>query len=272
MAEEPTHASAKLERDLAPLYAEFAGTAAFATVLTLSIVINSMDSIMVAISAGFTMTGLWYSLKEFSGCHLNPAVTLGKFIAGLRHPATNMDPVEMVYYFIAQFIGQFAGVGLAYVIILSMWGDVYALSEDDISKSLGAPGYKHDNYTVLNYPYYYTELSAATFEIILTFVYVLVFVGATSKTMASHDRGHAGLAIGLALTVATLVGFEVTGAALNPWRGIVPGLVVQGDRIIDALGVFFFSPLIGGAAAGAAYLTGFMELTEDAEDEPEVAL
>jgi aquaporin Z len=178
--------------------------------------------VVVAMTFGVTLLALVYTIGPLSGCHVNPAVTLGVLIA------RKISLVGAIDYWLAQFGGAIvAAFGLW---ILTRWGGVR-----DQTGNLGSNGYGvHINL-------------GGTFllEIALTFLLVLIVLVVTSR---SEHAGFAGLAIGFALMAANLVGIALDGASVNPARSLGPA-VFEGGEALRQLWVFIVAPLAGGALA-----------------------
>jgi aquaporin Z len=240
--------------DVRKLVAEFLGTALlviFAVgVATLSFGFKvtggsvSAGVVATALAFGLTVLALAYTIGPISGCHVNPAVTMG-FLASGR-----MELEEAVGYWVAQFLGGIAGA-------LVLWGvfstsPVYSRS----AVGLGTDGYGKNSMIGIN------AGGAFLAEVILTFLFVFVVLGATSRLGAP---GFAGLAIGLSLTVVHLIGIPLTGTSVNPARSLGPALVVGHDAL-KQLWVFIVAPLVGGAPAALVhrYLFGSGESAADA--------
>ena len=163
-----------------------------------------------------------------SGCHVNPAVTLGALISG-RIPVN-----EAIGYWVAQFVGGIAG-GALLKLMTSSFGKVV-----DQTGGLGTDGYgKH-----------ISEGGAFVLEIVLTFLLVFVVLMATEKAAAV---GFAGLAIGLSLTVIHLVGIPLDGTSVNPARALGPALF-EGGKALSQVWLFVVAPLVGGGLAAGANL------------------
>jgi aquaporin Z len=227
--------------DMRKLAAEFLGTALlviFAVgVATLSFGFKLTGSavsagvLATALAFGLTVLALAYTIGPISGCHVNPAVTMG-FLASGR-----MDLEEAVGYWVAQFLGGIAGA-------LVLWGILstspfYSRS----TVGLGTDGYGSHSMISIN------AGGAFLAEVVLTFLFVFVVLGATSKIASP---GFAGLAIGLALTVVHLIGIPLTGTSVNPARSLGPALIVGGDAL-KQLWVFIVAPLVGGVIAALAH-------------------
>ena len=171
--------------------------------------------ILTALAFGGVIVAMAYSIGNVSGCHINPAVSLGVLING------GMSVKDFVGYVIAQFLGAIAGAAVLYALIGTQYG-------------LGANGL-----------YDGSILKSLIVEIILTCVFVLAVLGATSKTENSHV---AGLVIGGSLTLVHLLGIFFTGTSVNPARSFGPALLLGGDAL-SCVWVFIVGPLVGGAIA-----------------------
>jgi aquaporin Z len=184
-----------------------------------------------ALAFGLTVLALAYTIGPISGCHINPAVTMGFLVSG------RMKLQEAAGYWTAQLLGGIVGA-------LVLWG-IFSTSSG-YSRSvngLGADGYGSHSAVGID------AGGALIAEIVLTFLFVLVVLGATSRL---GSPGFAGLAIGLALTVVHLVGIPLDGTSVNPARSLGPALIAGSDAL-KQLWVFIIAPLIGGALAAFAY-------------------
>lgn len=193
---------------------------------------NDITFLGISIAFGLSIVAMAYAIGPISGCHINPAVTIGVLVAG------RMKAKEAGMYIVFQIIGAFIGT-----IIL-------ALIMNGTSSGLGI-NFVQDGYTVAN---------AAIFEVVFTFIFLIVILGVTSK---GADNAFAGLAIGLTLTAIHLVGIPVDGTSVNPARSIAPALVTMDAVAMSQLWIFIIMPVIGGALAGLLYR--FNVLTIDAE-------
>jgi aquaporin Z len=200
---------------------------------------------LVGVSLAFGLTVLTgaYAFGPISGGHFNPAVTVGIWAAG-RFPSKNVGP-----YIIAQVVGAVAASAVLYLIAKGQAG--FELSAGFASNGCGdhSPGK-------------YTLPSALITEVVMTFMFVLIILGAT------HSRapvGFAGLAIGLALTLIHLISIPVTNTSVNPARSTGPALFV-GDWAIAQLWLFWVAPLLGALIAGSVHRF----LLQHAVIEPEV--
>ncbi len=182
----------------------------------------------VALAFGLTVLTIAYSLGHISGAHLNPAVTLGLF-AGGRISAKDIAP-----YIVAQILGGLAAAGLLYVIVT---GNGSAIG------NFAANGYGEHS------PGGYNLVSAFVTEFILTFMFLIIILGATDD---AAPKGFAGIAIGLALTLIHLVSIPVTNTSVNPARSISQAVFV-GGWALSQLWLFIVAPIAGAMLAGIAY-------------------
>jgi len=170
-----------------------------------------------------------YAIGHISGCHLNPAVSVGLWIGG------RFDKKDLLPYIIAQIIGGIIGASVLYIVAIGN-GVV------DIG-NFAANGY--DTHS----PGGYDMISALIIEAVLTFMFLFVILGATHK---KAPKGFAGIAIGLALTLIHLISIPVTNTSVNPARSISQAVFVQGWAI-DQLWLFVVAPIIGAGVAGLVY-------------------
>ena len=183
----------------------------------------------IAFAFGLAIVAMAYGIGPVSGCHVNPAVSLGAFIAG------RMKVGDLIAYVVAQCLGAIAAAAVLWLIMsgkASGWNG-----------GLGAngwgPGYLGE----------YNLLSAAVFEVVATFLFLVTILGVTQKGAPTQ---FAGLAIGLTLTVIHIVGINVTGVSVNPARSLGPALLV-GGAALSQLWLFIVAPLIGAAVAGVLF-------------------
>lgn len=184
----------------------------------------------VSLAFGLTVLTMVYALGPISGGHFNPAVTVGLW-AGGRFQAKDVIP-----YFIAQVVGAIAAAAVIYVIASGAPGF-------DVQNGFAANGYGDHS------PGHYNMTSAMVSELVMTFGFLIVILGATDKRAPA---GFAGLAIGLALTLIHLVSIPVTNTAVNPARSTGPALFV-GGWALQQLWMFWVVPLIGGLVGGGVY-------------------
>jgi len=221
--------------------AEFIGTFTLVLFGCGSAVIAGPDIGLTGISFAFglALIGMAYAIGPVSGCHINPAVSLGAVAAG------RMPMSEAIKYIIAQVAGA---VVAALVLLLIMSGKAdYSIAENGLGQNGWGAGYLGE----------YSMLSAFLFEVVATFLFVIVILGATGS---GAPAAMAGLAIGLALVVIHLVGINVTGVSVNPARSFGPALFA-GSTAIAQLWLFVVAPIMGAVSAGLLFKTG----TFDAE-------
>jgi aquaporin Z len=223
------------------LIAEFVGTAAlvfFGCGAAVLAGFGNVGQLGIAFAFGLAIVAMAYGIGPISGCHVNPAVSFGAMLAG------RMSLNDMVMYWIAQFLGALAGAGILYVIATGQpefqWGE-YAL---------GSNGWG-PNYTLGHY----SLTAALVFEIVATFLFVLVILGSTQTRAPS---AFAGLAIGLTLTAIHIVGIQVTGVSVNPARSFGPAVFAQGEAL-SQLWLFIVAPLIGAGIAGVLFRIRLLE-------------
>jgi len=218
------------------LVAEFLGTLILVLIGCGAAVLMGAQIGMLGISLAFglAIVAAAYGLGAISGAHLNPAVSLGVMLAG------RMSVGDFIGYTVAQVAGAIAGAGIL-LLIASGKAD-YVLATNGLGQNGFGPGYLGE----------YSLMSALIFEVVMTFLFVTVILGATA---GGAPGAMAGLAIGLTLVAINLAGINVTGASVNPARSIGPALFVGGQALSD-LWVFIVAPLAGGALAGLLYAAG----------------
>lgn len=188
----------------------------------------------VAWAFGLSIVAAAYGLGAISGAHLNPAVSLGALLAG------RMNVTDFIGYVIAQLIGATLA---AFVIMTIAQGSAgYDVAVNGLGQNGYGPGYLGE----------YSLTAALIFEIVATFIFVTVILGATDVTA---PVGFAGLAIGMTLAGIHLVGINITGVSVNPARSFGPALFV-GGAALSQLWVFIVAPLVGGALAGIVNAAG----------------
>jgi aquaporin Z len=184
----------------------------------------------VALAFGLTLLTMCYAIGHISGCHLNPAVTVG-LVAARRFPLSQLPA-----YVVAQVIGGVAAAALLYVIASGAAGF-------DIAGGLASNGYG------IHSPGGYALPSCLILEIVLTFMFLTIILGATDRRAPA---GFAPIAIGLGLTLIHLIGIPVTNVSVNPARSTGPALMV-GGWALQQLWLFWVAPIVGGAIAGFVY-------------------
>ncbi len=183
----------------------------------------------VALAFGLTVLTMAYAIGHISGCHLNPAVSVGLWIGG------RFDKKELLPYIIAQIVGGIIGASILYIIVTGN-------GTTDIG-SFAANGYGAHS------PGGYNLTAALVTEGVMTFMFLIVILGATHS---KAPKGFAGLAIGLALTLIHLISIPVTNTSVNPARSICQEMFAQGWAV-DQLWLFIVAPLVGAALAGLVY-------------------
>lgn len=190
----------------------------------------------VALAFGLTVLVMAFAIGHISGCHLNPAVSLG-LVVGKRFPAS-----ELVAYVFAQLAGAIAAAGVLYVIASGSAGF-------DVHAGFASNGYGEHS------PGGYSLLAGLVAEIVLTAFFLIIIMGATDSRA---PKGFAPIAIGLGLTTIHLIGIPVTNVSVNPARSTGPALFA-GGWALRQLWLFWVAPLIGGALGGGIYKALFGE-------------
>ena len=183
----------------------------------------------VALAFGLTVVTMAYAIGHISGCHLNPAVSIGLWMGG------RFDKKELIPYIIAQVLGGIAGAGILYLI------------------ATGKPGFELGGFATNGYGEYspggYSLLAALVTEIVMTFMFLIIILGATHS---KAPKGFAGLAIGLGLTLIHLISIPVTNTSVNPARSTSQALFV-GGAAVEQLWLFWVAPIVGAILAGLVY-------------------
>ncbi len=183
----------------------------------------------VAIAFGLTVLTMAYAIGHISGCHLNPAVSIGLWMAG------RFDKKDLLLYIAAQVLGAIAGAGILYLI---------ASGKDGFE----AGGFAANGYGELS-PGGYNMLSALLIEIAMTFMFLIIILGATHS---KAPKGFAGIAIGLGLTLIHLISIPVTNTSVNPARSTSQALFA-GTEYMGQLWLFWLAPIVGAMLAGIVY-------------------
>ena len=193
---------------------------------------NGGGYILTALAFGLTIVAMAYSIGNISGCHINPAVSLGVLLSG------GMSAGEFIGYVISQCIGALAGSGI--LALIFKLGGVPDMTGGFGSNGLDGVGGN--------------ALAGLIVEIVLTFIFVIAILGVTSKK-ANHGS-FGGLVIGLTLVVVHILGIGLTGTSVNPARSFGPALVALfsgNSEPLAALWVFIVGPLVGAALAAVTY-------------------
>ena len=197
--------------------------------------VNGGGYILTALAFGLTIVAMAYSIGNISGCHINPAVSLGVLLSG------GMSAGEFIGYVISQCVGALAGSGIL-ALIFKLGGVV--------DKTLSGGGFGSNGLAGVGG----NALAGLIVEIVLTFIFVIAILGVTSKK-ANHGS-FGGLVIGLTLVVVHILGIGPTGTSVNPARSFGPALVALfsgNSEPLAALWVFIVGPLVGAALAAFTY-------------------
>ena len=184
----------------------------------------------VSLAFGLTVLTMAYAIGHISGCHLNPAVSVGLMVGG------RFKGSELIPYVIAQVLGAIVAAAVLYFIASGKAGF-------DLASGLASNGYADHS------PGNYSAASGFVTEVVMTFMFLLIILGATDKRVPA---GFAPIAIGLALTLIHLISIPVTNTSVNPARSTGPALIVGGWAVTQ-LWMFWVAPLIGAALAGLTY-------------------
>lgn len=192
----------------------------------------------IAFAFGLALIGMAYGIGPISGCHINPAVSLGAFVSG------RLKFNDLLGYVAAQFLGGIAG---AFVLLVMVSGRLkgYDVNVSGLAQNGWGVGYLGE----------YRGLSAALFEFVATFIFIIVILGSTSEKAPSQ---FAGLAIGLTLVVIHIFGINITGVSVNPARSFGPALFV-GRQAIQQVWMFIAVPCAAGIFAGLLFKTKILE-------------
>jgi aquaporin Z len=229
--------------------AEFIGTFGLVLVGCGAVAISGLGSEQSAIAIfgiaaafGLTIVAMAYGIGQVSGCHINPAVSLGVLVAG------RMTPSDFITYVIAQVLGAIVGAAVLYLIMTG--------------KASGWDGGLGQNGWGQGYLGEFNLTSAFLYEVIGTFLFLVCILGVTQR---GAPVGLAGLAIGLTLIAIHLWGLKITGTSLNPARSFGPALVGAGTNpaALGQVWLFLVAPMIGGAIAGFLFRSGGVLAADD---------
>lgn len=184
----------------------------------------------VALAFGLTLLTMAYAIGHISGCHINPAVTIGLWVGG------RIKAGEVLPYIISQVLGAIAGAGILYIIASGQAGF-------DVSGGFATNGYGEHS------PGGYSLTSALVTEIVMTFFFLFIILGATDHRA---PKGYAGIAMGLGLTLIHLISIPVTNTSVNPARSTGPA-IFAGGLALSQLWMFWVAPIIGAVLAGFGY-------------------
>lgn len=201
--------------------------------------------VATALAFGLVLLALVYVLGPISGCHINPAVTLGAVLSG------RIEPIEAAFYWVAQFVGGILGA-------LVLWAMFKASPFYSTAHTgLGTDGYGKNSLIHISWG------GAFVAEVILTALFVFVVLGVTNKIA---NAATAGVVIGLTLTVVHLIGIPITGTSVNPARSLGPALIVGGSAL-SQVWLFIVAPLVGGVLAAVIHWVVYPAKTIEALEE-----
>jgi aquaporin Z len=191
----------------------------------------------ISIAFGFAVVAMAYAIGGISGCHINPAVTIGVLAAG------KMEVKDAIGYIVAQCLGGIVGAGVLYIIASGQPG--FTMGEWALGSNGWGEGYLGG----------YNTMSAFVIEAVMTFLFIFVILGTTSKF---GNGAMAGLAIGVTLMLIHLVTIPVTGTSVNPARSLGPA-IFAGGKALAQLWLFFVAPIVGAVLAAIVWKFGFDE-------------
>jgi len=191
---------------------------------------SSVGVLGIALAFGLALIAMAYCIGPVSGCHINPAVSFGAFIAG------QMSGRELISYVVAQCLGATVG---AFVLMTIAGGTLGGLGQNVMADS-------------------YNLQQAFTFEFVATALFVMVILGTTQKKGGGNVNG---IVIGLTLAVIHIVGINITGTSVNPARSLGPAIFVGGEAL-SQLWLFFVAPLAGALVGGVLFKMGWLDAEE----------
>jgi aquaporin Z len=186
----------------------------------------------IAFAFGLGLVCAAYGIGPVSGCHINPAVSLGAFVAG------RIGIGDMIGYWVGQFIGAILGAWVVFTIATHSLAP-YSVATSGLGQNGWGTGYQGE----------YHFLAAMVYEVVATMFFLIVILGSTQK---SAPAGFAGLVIGLTLVAIHLLGIRIDGTSVNPARSLGPALFV-GGRALTQVWVFFVGPFIGAIIGGLLF-------------------
>ncbi|MGA2168324.1 MAG: aquaporin [Terracidiphilus sp.] len=216
-------------------FAELVGTftLVFFGVGTATVAGDKVGIVGIAFAFGLGLIAAAYGIGPISGCHINPAVSLGVWTAG------RMPVRDLIGYWVGQFAGAILAAWVIAVIVMGMGGGGYNIGASGLGQNGWGPGYQGE----------FSILSAIVFEFLATLIFVTVVLGSTQK---AAPAGFAGLAIGITLVAIHLLGIHITGTSVNPARSLGPALFV-GAKALRQVWLFLLVPSLGGAFAGLLF-------------------
>ena len=201
----------------------------------------------IAFAFGLGLVLAAYGIGPISGCHINPAVSMGAWVAG------RMKMADLIGYWVGQFAGATLGAFVVYLIASGVGGG-YNLAASGLGQNGFGAGYQGG----------YNLTAALTYEFIATLLFVVVILGSTQK---AAPTGFAGLVIGLSLVAIHLLGIRITGTSVNPARSFGPAVFV-GGLALKQLWVFLLMPTLGGAVAGGLFRARALAVDLEADSLP----
>jgi len=193
----------------------------------------------IAFAFGFALIAMAYGIGPVSGCHINPAVSLGVFTAG------RMTVKDLVGYIVGQVLGGIAAAAVLKVIAEGVAGG-YSIAASGLGQDGWGPGYQGG----------YSLSSAMVFEFVATLIFVIVILG---STQGGAPTQMAGLAIGITLVVIHIFGINITGVSVNPARSLGPALLV-GGQALSQVWMFLVIPSIAGIVSGVIFRTKILDM------------
>lgn len=193
----------------------------------------------IAFAFGFGLIAAAYGIGPISGCHINPAVSLGFWSAG------RMSLKDMIGYWIGQFAGAILASAVLYIMVSGVSGG-YTVMTNGLGQDGWGPGYQGG----------YNVTSAIIFEFVATLIFVIVILGSTQKPAPVEI---AGLAIGITLVVIHIFGIHITGVSVNPARSLGPALFV-GGKAMQQVWLFLLVPSVAGIVAGIPFRLRILEV------------
>ena len=194
--------------------------------------VNGVGLLGIAFAFGFALIGMAYGIGPISGCHINPAVSLGVFVAG------RMKVNDLIGYIVGQVLGAIVAAWVLKVIVTGMTAG-YDVAAGGLGQNGWGKGYLGE----------YGQSSAVVFEFVATLLFVIVILG---STQAKAPGQMAGLAIGITLVVIHIFGIKITGVSVNPARSVGPALLVGGKALCQVW-LFLLVPSLAGIVAGALF-------------------
>ena len=199
----------------------------------------------VSLAFGLTVLTMAYAIGHISGCHLNPAVSFGLFVAKRFRGGA-----DLLGYIVAQVLGATAAAGIIYIIASGKAGFTLTGSNPLATNGFGTHS-----------PGSYSFLSCLIIEVVMTFFFLMIILGATDRRA---PQGLAPLAIGFGLTLIHLISIPVTNTSVNPARSLGPALIVGGE-LLGQVWLFWLAPIVGAVLAGWVYTALFSEVAQEEE-------